>query len=145
MLCGILMYRAGEFRRIVHKTEDVPLDGCVIRWGSLLFPSYVTGADTTPHFLRPTKEGWHGISRGGTTTIWHRAAPRRPRWVGQVMSDWRDNAWVRVGIFLVVIGLIWLALRFTPAPPKYVSPPYIEQVTTAPALRTVAHDPEMSH
>jgi hypothetical protein len=60
------------------------------------------------------------------------------------MSDWRDNAWVRVGIFLVVIALIWLALRYTPSPPKYISPD-IGQVTTAPALRTVAHDPEMSH
>ena len=58
------------------------------------------------------------------------------------MSDWRDNAWVRVGIFLVVIGLIWLALRYTPAPPKYVSPPYIEQITTAPAL--IAHCDDIS-
>jgi hypothetical protein len=58
------------------------------------------------------------------------------------MSDWRDNVWVRVGIFLVIIGLIWLALRFTPAPPKYVSPG-IEEGTTAPALRTVPHAPDM--
>jgi hypothetical protein len=36
------------------------------------------------------------------------------------MSGWRDNAEVR-GIFFVLVALIWLALRYTPSPPKYVS------------------------
>jgi len=57
------------------------------------------------------------------------------------MSDWRDNAEVR-GIFSVVVTLIWLALRYTPSPPEYASPG-LEEGPTAPALRTVPHDPDM--